>query len=68
MDSNKFLGVCIVLVACIVAGALSYHANKTSPRTEEETGIGRYQFQPSNPPGVIWIIDTVTGEITFRSG
>ncbi len=68
MDSNKFLGVCIALAACIVTGAPCYHANKTSPRTEEETGIGRYQFQPSNPPEVIWIIDTVTGEITFCSG
>jgi len=68
MDRSKFLGVCIVAAACIVAGALCYHAAKTSPRTEEESGIGRYQFHPSNPPGVIWKIDTVTGEITTGSG
>ena len=68
MDSNKFLGVCIVAAACIVAGALCYHAAKTSPRDAEETGIGRYQFQPSNPPGVIWTIDTVTGEVKSKSG
>jgi len=68
MDSSKFLGVYIVVAACIVAGALCYHATKTSPRTEEEGGIGRYQFHPSNPPGVIWTIDTVTGKVTPRNG
>ena len=68
MDNSKFLGICIVVAACIVAGALCFHGAKTSPRTEEETGIGRYQFQPSNPPGVIWTIDTVTGKVTSRSG
>lgn len=68
MNDGKFLGVCIVVAACIVAGALCHHAAKTSPRAEEETGIGRYQFHPSNPPGVIWTIDTVTGEVKSRSG
>jgi len=53
MESQmKFLGVCIVIAGAIIAGALIYHAR-----------IGRYQFHPSTPPGVIWILDTVTGEI-----
>lgn len=64
MDSSRFLGICIVVAACIVAGALCHHGT----RTEEESGIGRYQFQPSNPPGVIWTIDTVTGKVTPRNG
>jgi len=48
----KFVGICIVISAAIVAGAVIYHAR-----------IGRFQFQPSNPPGVIRTLDTVTGEV-----
>ena len=61
MENSKFLGICMVIAAAIVAVALIYHAHKTS-------GIGRYQFHPSNPPGVIWTIDTVTGEVKGRDG
>ena len=57
----KFLGVCIVVVAAIVAGALIYHAQRTRQ-------TGRYQFHPSTPPGVIWKMDTVTGEIKAGNG
>lgn len=53
MDSNKFLGISMLVSACFVAGALLWNAR-----------TGRYQFQPSNPPGVLWVIDTVTGRIT----
>ena len=28
--------------------------------------IGRYQFQPSTPPGVIWVIDTTTGNVNSK--
>ena len=59
MKSDKFLGICTVIAAVIVAVALIYHAQKISK-------IGRYQFQPSNPPGVIWTIDTVTGEVKSK--
>ena len=59
MKSDKFLGICTVIAAVIVAVALIYHAQKIST-------IGRYQFQPSNPPGVIWTIDTVTGEVKSK--
>ena len=55
----KFLGTCIVLTAAMVSGALIYHAQKTNVGSE----IGRYQLQPSNPPGVNWVIDTVTGDV-----
>ncbi len=90
MNESKFLGVSILISAVLVASALCYHASKTGPRAEEESGrtspraeeengktnpdkeeangIGRYQFHPSNPPGVIWVIDTVTGKVTSRSG
>lgn len=78
MNNSKFLGVSIVIAAVIVASALCYHAAKTnhrgreeggnpSPRTKGVEGIGRYQFQPSNPPGVIWVIDTVTGKVTSQN-
>ena len=64
MTNRKFLGICIVLAAAMISGSLIYHAQKTNVASE----IGRYQFQPSNPPGVIWTIDTVTGQVKTRSG
>ncbi|MHC4773483.1 MAG: hypothetical protein ACYS8S_07960 [Planctomycetota bacterium] len=64
MTNVKFLGICIVLAAAIISGALIHHAQKANIASE----IGRYQFQPSNPPGVIWTIDTVTGEVKARNG
>jgi len=65
MDNSKFLGICILVSAVIVSMGLIYHAQKTS---SVQSGVGRYQFHPSNPPGVIWIIDTVTGKIEHRRG
>ncbi len=47
---SKFLGVCILLAAAILAGALVYHAQS-----------GRYQFHPESP---IRILDTATGKFS----
>jgi len=58
MNHPRFLGVCILLAAALVSGAILYHA-----RTQ-----GRYQFHPSSPPGVIWVIDTTTGEVKTQRG
>jgi hypothetical protein len=58
MDSKKFLGICILLAAIVLAGAIVWHAKATSQ-------IGRYQFQ-AHSSGLIWIIDTTTGEIKSR--
>jgi hypothetical protein len=79
MNSNKFLGICILLSSMVLGGAILYHANvtKTAKSNIDSTvplsnnsqpGIGRFQFHPSNPPGVLWKIDTVTGKITTGSG
>ena len=57
MDGKKFLGVCILLAAVILAGAIVWHARATSR-------IGRYQAILHQDPPVIWIVDTVTGEAT----
>jgi hypothetical protein len=65
MNNSKFLGICILISAVIVSMGLIYHAQKTS---SVESGVGRYQFHQSNPPGVIRIIDTVTGEVEARNG
>ena len=61
IDSTKFLGICILLSAIVLSAAICWHAKSTSL-------IGRYQFQPSNPPGVIWTLDTTTGEVTTKPG
>jgi hypothetical protein len=55
MSDSKFLGVCILAAAVIVSAAILYSGNAQQN--------GRYQFHPSSPPGVIWVMDTVTGEI-----
>jgi hypothetical protein len=57
MSNHKFLGICIVVGAVIIAGAVYLHSR-----------TGRYQFQPSNPPGVIWVIDTWTGTVNAHNG
>jgi hypothetical protein len=58
MVNVKFLGICIVLAAVMVSGALVYHANVTSK-------IGRYQMLHS--PGKIWIYDTETANTESRN-
>jgi hypothetical protein len=52
MQSSKFVGVCLLLSSLILSAAIVYHAK-----------TGRYQFHPSTPPGVIWTMDTSTGEV-----
>ena len=56
MQNNNFLGICILISIIILSSAIFYHAKQTKD-------IGRFQFQPSDPPGVIWVIDTTTGEV-----
>jgi hypothetical protein len=51
-DNQKFLGICIVISAVIIAGAICIHAHSN-----------RYQLQFSNPPGVTYVFDTWTGEL-----
>jgi hypothetical protein len=57
MDKQRFLGICIVIAAVIIAAAIYFHDSHS-----------RYQFQPSNPPGMIWIIDTWTGVVKTNPG
>ena len=60
MSDQKFLGLCLVVAALILGAAIVYHAHRPG------SSVGRYQFQPSTPPGVIWVIDTTTGEVKTR--
>jgi hypothetical protein len=52
MDNQKFLGICLVVAAIIIAGAIYLHDSRR-----------RYEFHPSNPPGVIYVFDTWTGDV-----
>ena len=54
----KFLGVCLVIAGVVLGVAIVYHG-RGGP-------VGRYQLQPSNAPGIIWVIDTTTGEVKTR--
>jgi hypothetical protein len=64
---NKFLGICVLISSVIVAGALLLTGHMiSSPAPESQ--IGRYQFHPSTPPGVIWKLDTTTGQVTTQNG
>ena len=58
MSDLKFLGVCLVIAAVVLGVAIAY-PGRDGP-------VGRYQFQPPNPPGIIWVIDTTTGEVKTR--
>jgi hypothetical protein len=59
MQNAKFVGVCLLLSSLILSAAIAYHAKAS-------TANGRYQFHPSTPPGVIWVMDTATGKIEQR--
>jgi hypothetical protein len=61
MSDQKFLGVCLVIAALILGAAVVYHG-----REKSAAQVGRYQFRPSNPPGIIWVIDTTTGKVQTR--
>jgi hypothetical protein len=83
-DNSKFLGICILIASFLLSGAIIVHGNTGSATdaadtsrsdtdaadtsTESPQPIGRYQFHPSDPPGVIWILDTTTGEVKTQSG
>ena len=58
MANVKFLGICVVLAAVLVSGALVYHANVTSK-------IGRYQMLHS--PGKIWTYNTENANRTCEN-
>lgn len=68
MTGDRFLGVCILAASAILGGSIAYHATAIAPPPASEPQVGRYQFQPSNPPGVIWVIDTTTGKVTTGNG
>ena len=73
MNDSKFLGICIVVSAVILAAAILWHAHRPPMimqpgKNQAVSQIGRYQFQPSNPPGVIWILDTTTGKVKTQGG
>ena len=65
MQNSKFVGACLLISSLILSVAIVYHAIASTPTSSD---IGRYQFQASNPPGVLWVIDTTTGETKGRSG
>jgi hypothetical protein len=60
MEKERFLGVCILVAAVILAIALVYHAQQAS-------AVGRFQVHFSDPPGIIYTIDTVTGNVESRN-
>jgi hypothetical protein len=66
MQNSKFVGVCLLISSLILSAAIVYHAKASIQITL--TANGRYQFQSSNPPGVIWVIDTTTGEVKTQHG
>jgi len=70
--SNKSTGIYLLIASLIVATAILIRGGDAAaqPQTASPPAsqIGRYQFHPSTPPGVIWIIDTTTGEITSKKG
>lgn len=66
MQNGRFLGICILISSAMLTTAVVHHA-KTSAVAPAAT-IGRYQFHASSPPGVLWIIDTTTGEVKTKNG
>jgi hypothetical protein len=64
---NRFLGICILISSVLIAAAVVV-AGSMSRAVAPESQIGRYQFHPSTPPGVIWILDTTTGKVTTQNG
>jgi len=53
--THAFTGLSIIVAATAVSAALVYHAQ-----------CGRYQVHPSTPPGVVWVIDSFTGEVVMQ--
>jgi hypothetical protein len=65
MQNSKFVGACLLISSLILSVAIVYHAKASTPTSND---IGRYQFHASNPPGVIWVIDTTTGKVKVTGG
>lgn len=66
MQNGRFVGICVLISSTMITAAVVYHA-KTSA-VAPAAPIGRYQFHASSPPGVLWIIDTTTGEVKAKNG
>ena len=70
--ANKFTGVCMLISSLIIATAILLRGGGggriTQSQPQSQSQIGRYQFHPSTPPGVIWVLDTTTGEVTSKKG
>lgn len=64
MQNSKFVGVCLLISSLILSAAIAYHAKVSTANGT----IGRYQFHPSSPPGVILVIDTTTGQVKTSNG
>ncbi len=64
MQTNKFLGICILTASFIIAGAIVWHANSAAAN-------GRYQLHSVEEPGFHGNpvrIDTKTGEVKTQDG
>ncbi len=70
MQDSKFVGLCVLISSLVLSASIVYHARASAPITPTITPdtVGRYQFHPSNPPGVVWVIDTTTGEVKSKAG
>lgn len=66
MQNGRFLGICLLISSAMITAAVVYHAKASA--VVQTAPIGRYQFHPSSPPGVLWIIDTTTGEVKAKNG
>jgi hypothetical protein len=64
VNDSRILGVCILLASVILSAAVLWDAQLTAEHAGPE--IGRYQFQPSTSPGVIWVVDTTTGNVNSK--
>jgi len=67
MQNSKCLSICLLIASVILSAAVVFHAKASAP-ISPIAPTGRYQFHPSSPPGVLWIIDTTTGEIRGKNG
>ena len=61
MKESAILGTCILISALIVSGAILY-AVALRPVSD----VGRYQFQASSPPGILYVMDATTGTINTQ--
>jgi hypothetical protein len=67
MENSKFLGICLLISSVILSIAIVFRSKSGAPPPPPPQ-IGRYQFHTSTPPGVIWVIDTITGDVKSHPG